>query len=126
MEQNILTLAGSLSSTHGRIKLYGMSAFKYFGVGLMVTVEPLIDSLAAACFLFGAVFYLMVAYGERRGGAAWRLFGLTSAVWFTVMYIKLISNMAGWTWAYGAVRSTIVLSLILYLLGLAALARMLR
>ncbi|MBS7626267.1 hypothetical protein KEJ51_04400 [Candidatus Bathyarchaeota archaeon] len=92
----------------------------------MVTVEPIIDALAAACFLFGAIFYLMVAYGERRGGLAWRLFGFTGAVWFTVMYLKLISNMAGWPWTYGMVRSTISLSLIIYLLGLAALAKMLR
>jgi len=92
----------------------------------MVSVEPLIDSLAAVVFLFAATFYLMVAYGERRGGAAWKIFGLTGAIWFAIIYLKLISNMAGWTWTYGLVRSAVALSLGLYLCGLIVLARMLK
>jgi hypothetical protein len=91
----------------------------------MAAIEPLIDALVAACFLFGAVFYLMVAYCERRG-LAWKLFGITGTVWFAIIFVKLVSNMAGWSWQYGTVRSAIALSLGIYLCGLIALARMLK
>ncbi|MBS7622416.1 hypothetical protein KEJ39_01915 [Candidatus Bathyarchaeota archaeon] len=92
----------------------------------MIFAEPLIDALAAVVFLFAATFYLMVAYVERRGGAAWKIFGLTATIWFAVIYVKLIANMTEWPWMYGLVRSAVALSLGLYLCGLIALARMLR
>lgn len=91
----------------------------------MISIEPFIDAIVASCFLFGAAFYLMVAYSER-GGLAWKLFGATGTIWFSILFIKLVSNMAGWPWITGIVRSVIALSLGLYLCGLFILARMLR
>jgi len=96
------------------------------GEAKMPTIEPLIDSAAAVCFLFAAAFYLMVAYGQKQAGTVWKLFGVTAAIWFVILYLKLISNMAEWPWIYGLVRSAIALSLGLYLCGLIALARMLK
>jgi hypothetical protein len=86
----------------------------------------ILDSLVAACFLFGAAFYLMVAYGVRRGGMAWKIFGATGAIWFTIVYVKLIADMAGLAWIVGTARAIIALSLALFVYGLIALARMLK
>jgi hypothetical protein len=86
----------------------------------------ILDSLVAVCFLFGAAFYLMVAYGVRRGGMAWRIFGVTGAIWFAIIYIKLIADIAELTWIAGTARAVIALSLVLYVYGLITLARMLK
>ena len=88
----------------------------------MSSIEPIIDALVDACFLFGAIFYLAVAYGERRG-MAWRFLGTSGAIWFVILFLKLISNMAGFTWIYGTVRAAVALTLGLYLLGIIILAR---
>ena len=91
----------------------------------MVAIEPLLDTIVAACFLFGAVFYMMVAYGEKRG-LAWRLLGTAGALWFLILFFKLISNMANLPWVYGTVRAGIAFALLIYLCGLVALARSLK
>ncbi|MCJ7760521.1 hypothetical protein MUP59_05190 [Candidatus Bathyarchaeota archaeon] len=88
----------------------------------MSPIEPLIDAIVAACFLFGAVFYLMVAYGERRG-MAWRFLGTAAAIWFVILFFKLINNMAEFPWVYGSVRAAVALTLGIYLLGIILLAR---
>jgi len=86
----------------------------------------ILDSLVAACFLFGAAFYLIVAYGVRRGGMAWKIFGATGAIWFAIVYVKLIADAAGSAWIAGTARAIIALSLALFVCGLIALARMLK
>ena len=91
----------------------------------MTTIEPIIDAIVASCFLFGGVFYLMVAYGERRG-IAWRLLGTAGAMWFVLLFFKLISNMANLPWIGGTVRAGIALAMAIYLCGLIALARTLK
>jgi hypothetical protein len=91
----------------------------------MISIEPLIDAIIASCFLFAATFYIMVAYSER-GSLAWKLFGASGAIWFSILFIKLVSNMSGWPWITGIVRSVIAVSLVIYLCGLFMLARMLR
>jgi len=91
----------------------------------MESIEPLMDSLVAACFLIGAVFYLMVAYGEKRG-LAWRLLGTAGSIWFLVLFLKLVGNMAELPWVYGTVRSAIALTLGIYLCGLILLTRTLK
>lgn len=91
----------------------------------MISIEPLIDAVTASCFLFGAIFYLMVAYGARQG-LAWKLLGTAGAIWFIILFFKLISNMTELPWVAGTVRSAIALTLGLYLCGLIALARVLK
>jgi len=91
----------------------------------MTTIEPIIDAVVAACFLFGAVFYLMVAYGEKRG-VAWRLLGTAGTMWFVILFFKLISNMSNLAWVGGTVRVGIALAMGIYLCGLIALARTLK
>jgi hypothetical protein len=91
----------------------------------MNLIEPIIDAVVASCFLFAAIFYLMVGYGERQG-VVWKIFGCTGAIWFGILFVKLISNIAGWNWLYGIVRSTIAISLLIYLYGLVLLARMMK
>jgi hypothetical protein len=88
-------------------------------------IEPLIDAVVAVCFLSGAVFYLMVAYVERRG-MAWRFLGTAGAIWFVILFLKLINNMAEFPWVYGTVRAAVALTLGLYLLGIIILARSLQ
>lgn len=91
----------------------------------MSTISMLIDAAVAACFLFGAVFYLMVAYG-RRQGIAWRILGTAGAIWFLILFLKLISNLGELIWVAGTVRAAIALTLGIYLLGLIVLARTLK
>jgi hypothetical protein len=91
----------------------------------MDPVEPLIDAVVASCFLFGSIFYMMVAYGERRG-LAWRLLGTAGALWFLILLFKLISNMANLPWLAGTVRSAIALTLAIYLWGIIVLAETLK
>ncbi|MEM2942385.1 MAG: hypothetical protein QXT81_03070 [Candidatus Bathyarchaeia archaeon] len=91
----------------------------------MTTIEPIMDAIVASCFLFGAVFYLMVAYGQRRG-VAWRLLGTAGAVWFVILFFKLISNMAKLPWIGGTVRAGIALAMGIYVWGLVELARTLK
>jgi len=64
----------------------------------------------------------MVAYGERRG-MAWRFLGTAGAMWFVILFLKLINNMAEFPWVYGTVRAAVALTLGLYLLGIFFLAR---
>jgi hypothetical protein len=86
----------------------------------------LLDSVAAGFFLLGAVFFLMVAYSERRAGTPWLIFGATGTIWFVIMFIKLISNMLGSEWPIGTVRATVGISLFLYMLGMRSLAKTFR
>ncbi|MGQ9543891.1 MAG: hypothetical protein ACUVTM_07430 [Candidatus Bathyarchaeia archaeon] len=87
----------------------------------MDPVEPIIDAAVAACFLFGSAFYMMVAYGERKG-LAWRLLGTAGILWFLILMFKLIGNMANLPWLAGTVRSAIALTLAIYLWGIIVLA----
>ncbi|MBS7650927.1 MAG: hypothetical protein QXI59_07105 [Candidatus Bathyarchaeia archaeon] len=87
----------------------------------MEPIEPLIDAVVASCFLFGSIFYMMVAYGEKRG-LAWRLLGTAGTMWFLIILFKLIGNMANLPWLAGTARSAIALTLTIYLWGIIVLA----
>ncbi|MBS7622785.1 hypothetical protein KEJ39_03815 [Candidatus Bathyarchaeota archaeon] len=91
----------------------------------MMTIEPIIDAIVASCFLFGTAFYLMVAYGERRG-LALRLLSTAGALWFVILFFKLISNMAELPWVAGTVHAGIALAMGIYIWGLLELARTLK